>query len=117
MTFPNAGAGDARRAGPFEALRTYGRYLTVPSQEAGRASDTHSVYRVRRPRCRVVAGVGLGAHAGKSQVKTIGSRDTAIFTGQDLICVNGSAVACSSYASPYRGIGMFITRETIQVAR
>jgi hypothetical protein len=65
----------------------------------------------------VVAGVGLGAHAGKSQVKTIGSRDTAIFTGQDLICVNGSAVACSSYASPYRGIGMFITRKTIQVTR
>ena len=65
----------------------------------------------------IAAGVGLGAHAGKSQVKTIGPRDTAIFTGEDLICVNGSAVACSSYASPYHGIGMFITRKTIRVTR
>ncbi len=65
----------------------------------------------------IAAGAGLGAHAGKSQVKTIGPRDTAIFTGEDLICVNGSAVACSSYASPYHGIGMFITRKTIQVTR
>jgi hypothetical protein len=68
----------------------------------------------------ITAGVGLGAHAahaGKPQVKTIGPRDTAIFTGEDLICVNGSALACSSYASPYHGIGMFITRKTVQVTR
>ena len=63
----------------------------------------------------ITAGVGLGAHSGKPYVKTIGPGDTAIFTGEDLICVNGSAVACSSYASPYHGIGMFITRKTIKV--
>lgn len=65
----------------------------------------------------ITANVGLGAHSGKPQVKTIGPYDTAIFTGEDLICVNGSAVACSSYASPYHGIGMFITRRTIKVTR
>lgn len=65
----------------------------------------------------ITASVGLGAPAGKPQVKTIGPYDTAVFTGEDLICVNGSAVACSSYASPYHGIGMFITRKTIEVTR
>lgn len=65
----------------------------------------------------ITAGVGLGAHAGNTQVKTIGPRDTAIFTGYDLICVNGSAVACSSHASPYHGIGMWITRKTVEVTR
>jgi hypothetical protein len=63
----------------------------------------------------LTGGVGLSASSAKPQVKTISPRDTAIFTGQDLICVNDAEVACSSYASPYRGIGISISRTTLRI--
>jgi opacity protein-like surface antigen len=65
----------------------------------------------------ITGGVGLSASATRPQVKTITPRDTAIFTGQDLTCVNNADVACSSYASPYHGIGISITRTTILITR
>lgn len=65
----------------------------------------------------ISGGVGLSASAARPQVKTITARDTAIFSGQDLICVNNADVACSSYASLYHGIGISITRTTIRITR
>jgi hypothetical protein len=60
-------------------------------------------------------------------VKNIAVGETAIFTGQDLLCVNERAsaaprfkqpgVACSSYASPYQGLGLWLTRTTVKATR
>jgi hypothetical protein len=75
----------------------------------------------------VMAGVGFGSGAD-SRAKTIPVGGTAIFTHQDLICVNSTpggapkfpgqtGIACSSYASPYRGIGLWVTRTKVVVTR
>lgn len=60
-------------------------------------------------------------------VRTIGVGETAIFARADLICVNEpssgaprfkhAGVACSSYARPYQGIGVWLTRVRIVVTR
>jgi len=75
----------------------------------------------------VTAGISFGSGAD-SRVKTIPVGATAIFAHQDLICVNeppGGAskfpgqtgVGCSSYASPYLGIGLWVTRAKLVVTR
>ena len=58
-------------------------------------------------------------------VNTIDVGQTAIFRAQDLICVNEpasgaprfktSGVACSSYAKPYSGIGVWLTPHRVLV--
>jgi hypothetical protein len=70
----------------------------------------------------ITTGVGVSAHSSKpppaaKYVKTLALGDTAIFAGQDLICVNGANLACSSYASPYHGIGVWFTRRTVTITR
>jgi hypothetical protein len=74
----------------------------------------------------LTSGVGLGSGSA-THVKTIAVGETAIFAGQDLLCVNeqvgdsahsGQAgVACSSSASPYRGVGLWLTRTTLRITR
>jgi hypothetical protein len=72
----------------------------------------------------LTAGVRLGARSSTHAIKNIAVRETAIFAGQDLLCVNEpatgypphlSGVTCSSYAKPYRGLGVWITRTALQV--
>ena len=75
----------------------------------------------------ITAGTGLGFTSATPTVKTIAVGETAIFAGQDLLCVNEpasgaphvkpSGVACSSYASPYHGLGLWLTRTTVKVTR
>jgi hypothetical protein len=71
----------------------------------------------------ITTGVGVSAHSTKpppaaKYVKTVGLGDTAIFASQDLICVNSAArLACSSYASPYLGIGVWFTHKTVTITR
>jgi len=74
----------------------------------------------------LTAGVGLGSR-GAQHVKTIAVGDTAIFANQDLLCVNEptngaprfkqTGVACSSYASPYHGVGVWLTRTALTITR
>ena len=75
----------------------------------------------------VTAGTGVGSSSATPKVKTIAVGQTAVFAGQDLLCVNEPAsgaphikpagVACSSYASPYQGLGLWLTRTTVKVTR
>jgi hypothetical protein len=74
----------------------------------------------------VAATSGLAGHDGtptQSMQVTVG--DTAYFSGNDLICVNAYAsgaprfktpgVACSSYAQPYHGFGVWFTRTRLVI--
>jgi hypothetical protein len=76
----------------------------------------------------ITSGISSGSGRSTSpMVKTIGVGQTAIFTRQDLICLNEPAsgaprfktagVACSSYAKPYSGIGAWVTRQRILMTR
>lgn len=76
----------------------------------------------------VTATSSLGfASRSSPRVKTIEVGEAAIFTRNDLICVNApssgaprfkqSGVACSSYARPYQGIGLWLTRTKVVVTR
>jgi len=75
----------------------------------------------------LTAGVGLGSRSATHAVKNIAVGETAIFASQDLLCVNEpasgaprfkqSGVACSSYASPYHGLGLWLTRTTVKATR
>ena len=75
----------------------------------------------------ITAGIGSGSGASRPMVRTIGVGQTAIFTHQDLICVNEPAsgaprfkttgVACSSYVKPYVGIGAWFTRQQLVITR
>ena len=75
----------------------------------------------------ISTGVGFGSASAKPRVLTVPVGGTAVFAGQDLICVNEPAmgaprfkkpgVACSSYASPYHGIGIWLTRTAVVVTR
>ena len=61
------------------------------------------------------------------RVKTVQVGQTAIFPRNDLICVNEPSsgaprfkqpgVACSSYARPYQGIGLWLTRTRVVITR
>jgi hypothetical protein len=72
------------------------------------------------------AGVGLG-FGSAARVKNIAVGETAIFASHDLLCVNEPAsgappfkqpgVACSSYARPYNGLGLWLTRTAVTVTR
>ena len=67
----------------------------------------------------VTGGVGLSASATRPQVKTITPRDTAIFTGRSTLHMRkqrGRGVLLLR-RSPYRGIGISITRTTIRITR
>lgn len=73
----------------------------------------------------VTAGASSGFDRSNSLAKTIGVGQTAIFASSDLICVNEPAssaprfkvagIACSSYAKPYSGIGIWFTRQRVVV--
>jgi len=75
----------------------------------------------------VTTSVGLGSRSASTPVKTIPAGGAAIFAGRDLICNNESAlgsggrnqpgVGCASYASPYHGVGIWVTRATLAVTR
>jgi hypothetical protein len=76
----------------------------------------------------ITSGISSGSGRSSSpMVKTIGVGQTAIFTRQDLICLNEPAsgaprfktagVACSSHANPYSGIGAWVTRRRIVMTR
>lgn len=75
----------------------------------------------------LTAGISSGSPASSPRVKTVAVGDTAIFAGQDLLCVNESAdgaprfktagVACSSYAKPYNGVGVWFTTTRAIVTR
>ena len=75
----------------------------------------------------VTTSVGLGSRSTSTPVKTIPTGGAAIFVGRDLICNNESplgsggshqpGVACASYASPYHGVGIWVTRATLAVTR
>lgn len=72
-------------------------------------------------------GFASPSNSASPLVKRIGVGETAIFARNDLICVNEpaggaprfkqSGVACSSYARPYLGIGMWLTRTRVVVTR
>lgn len=73
------------------------------------------------------AGISSGSGTSSPMVKTIDLGQTAIFARQDLICVNEpssgaprfktAGVACSSYAKPYGGVGVWLTRQRVVVTR
>jgi len=75
----------------------------------------------------ITAGISSGSGGSTPMVKTIGVGQTAIFARQDLICVNELAssagpfktagVACSSYAKPYNGLGVWVTRHRLVLTR
>lgn len=76
----------------------------------------------------VAATASLGfASRSSPRVKTIEVGETAIFARNDLICVNEPSsgaprfkqpgVACSSYARPYQGIGLWLTRTRVVITR
>ena len=76
-----------------------------------------------------VAGTSSVGLASRStpRVKTVAVGETAVFARNDLICVtepssgaprfDGPGVACSSYARPYQGIGLWLTRTRVVVTR
>jgi hypothetical protein len=74
----------------------------------------------------VTSSLGFAARSSP-RVKTVGVGETAIFARNDLICVNEPSsgaprfkqpgVACSSYARPYQGVGVWLTRTRIVVTR
>ena len=67
------------------------------------------------------------ASRSSPRVKTLEVGETAIFARNDLICVNEPSsgaprfkqpgVACSSYARPYQGIGLWLTRTRVVITR
>jgi len=75
----------------------------------------------------VTTGVGLGSRSASNPVKAIPTGGAAIFVGRDLLCNNESAfgsggrghagVSCSSYANPYHGVGLWVTRASVLVTR
>lgn len=75
----------------------------------------------------LAASVGLGARPATSHVQSIPVGGTAVFVGQDLLCINEpaagaprfhrSGVACSAYVRPYYGAGVWLTRTAIKVTR
>lgn len=76
----------------------------------------------------ITTELSSGSGASSPGVKTIYVGQTAIFAHQDLICVNESSsgaprrfktagAACSSYAKPYTGVGLWLTRGRIVLTR
>jgi hypothetical protein len=77
----------------------------------------------------VTSSLGFASHSNSVSplVRTIGVGETAIFARNDLICINEPpsgaprfkqpGVACSSYARPYHGIGVWLTRSRVVVTR
>jgi hypothetical protein len=75
----------------------------------------------------VTPAISSASSASSPSVKVIDVGQTVFFARQDLICVNEPAsgaprfntagVACSSYAKPYSGIGVWITGHRMVVTR